>query len=135
MKLEDQQEIAKLLKLSAKDLVSFMYFLDVLRNTCAHGGRIYMSDRPFTKRKFIPDTMYRSSLHLETNESDNFIEGKNDVLAMLIAFKLLSQNGDFSVLKNRFIKAYKPLLSKIPPHVLIAVDKSMGMPYSRLLGL
>lgn len=67
MKLSDQQNVSKHFCISASELSGFMYFLDDLRNVCAHGGRIYTPNKGASYLKFIPDTPHHASPRLTRN--------------------------------------------------------------------
>ena len=104
MKLSDQQNVSKHFSLSASDLNGFLGFLKAFRNVCAHGGRIYTANYSANQYgsslKFIPDTHYHTALCLPRNTSGNFIYGKSDVLALLIAFQIFLKKSDFTRMRK-----------------------------------
>lgn len=128
MKLPDQQNISRHFSLSASDLNGFLGFLKTFRNTCAHGGRVYTANQHIIRLKFIPDTGYHSKLNIPKNPSGNFIYGKSDVLALLIAFQIFLKNSDFARLVKTFYAKYHLLQKKLPPSIMSNIDREMGYP-------
>ena len=132
MKLSDQQNVSKHFSLSASDLNGFLGFLKAFRNVCAHGGRIYTANYSANQYgsslKFIPDTHYHAALCLPKNTSGNFIYGKSDVLALLIAFQIFLKKSDFTRMRKTFLAKYQSLQKKLPPVVMSNIDREMGYP-------
>jgi hypothetical protein len=139
MKLSDQQNISRYFGLSASDLNGFLGFLKAFRNICAHGGRIYTSNYSATQYglwlKFIPDTQYHVILCLPQNASGNFIYGKSDVLALLIAFRIFLKKSDFIQMRKVFQQKYRALRKLIPVAIMASIDREMGYPDDMLLEL
>lgn len=139
MKLPDQQNISRHFNLSASDLNGFLGFLKAFRNICAHGGRIYTSNYSANQHglwlKFIPDTQYHVMLCLPQNASGNFLHGKSDVLALLIAFRIFLKKSDFTHIRKVFQQKYQILQKIVPESVMASIDKEMGFPYQLLSSL
>ena len=139
MKLPDQQNISRHFNLSASDLNGFLGFLKGFRNICAHGGRIYTSNYSANQHglwlKFIPDTQYHVMLCLPQNASGNFLHGKSDVLALLIAFRIFLKKSDFTHIRKVFQQKYQILQKIVPESVMASIDKEMGFPYQLLSSL
>lgn len=136
MKLPNQQNISRHFNLSASDLNGFLGFLKAFRNICAHGGRIYTSNYSANQHglwlKFIPDTQYHVMLCLPQNASGNFLHGKSDVLALLIAFRIFLKKSDFTHIRKVFQQKYQILQKIVPESVMASIDKEMGFPYQLL---
>ncbi len=103
-----------------------------IRNTCAHGGRIYTSNTARHFQKLIPDTEIHRQLFIPQNSTGNYIIGKTDVLAILITLKCFSSKSDFRVIKKTFKKAYAKMGCQIPTPVLANIDQEMGLPMEYL---
>lgn len=132
LKLADQQKIALHFHLSAADMRGFLYFLNDFRNTCAHGDRIYTTNRHKRFLKFIPDTQIHKDLDIPLNQSNNYLYGKSDVLAMLIALKIFLPKSEFSTLKKRIYRLEKKTLNIIPDTIRENIDKEMGYIHANL---
>ena len=110
----------------------FLYFLNDFRNTCAHGDRIYTTNRHKRFLKFIPDTQIHKDLDIPLNQSNNYLYGKSDVLAMLIALKIFLPKSEFSTLKKRIYRLEKKTLNIIPDTIRENIDKEMGYIHANL---
>ncbi len=132
MKLSEQQAIAKHFKMSARALDSFIYFLDDFRNACAHGSRMYTSNKRSGHQKFIPDTVEHEKMGIPRNQEGNYISGKTDVLAKLIALKYFSKRLDFRMLKRKFQASHKALENIVSAPILLKIDTEMGISPERL---
>lgn len=139
LKLPDQQNISFHFNLPASDLNGFLGFLKAFRNICAHGGRIYTSNYSASQYgpwlKFIPDTQYHVALCLPRNASGNFLYGKSDVLALLIAFRIFLKRSDFTHIRKVFQQKYQILQKIVPASIMTSIDKEMGYPYHLLPAL
>lgn len=132
MNLEEQQAIAKHFNMSASELDGFIYFLNDLRNTCAHGSRIYTTNTAKKYQKIIPDTRIHDLLKIPKNNTGNYISGKTDVLAIFITLKYFSKKSDFRIIKKKFRKAYQKMASIVPASVLKNINQEMGFPATYL---
>lgn len=91
MKQPDRQEISKIFHISDAELESFLFYLSKIRNFCAHGNRLYC----FKSKTPIPTVALHSSLGLAMNADHQYIQGKSDLFAAMIIFKLLLHKNDF----------------------------------------
>lgn len=132
MKLDEQAAIAKNFKLSPGQLDGFIYFLSDIRNTCAHGSRIYTPNTARSYQRLIPDTQTHSQLNIPKNPTGNYIYGKTDVLAMLITLKHFSKKSDFGILKKHIRKCYAKMQKIIPQPILDNINREMGFPMDYL---
>ncbi len=127
MYLAEQQAVAYHFKMPASTMDGFIYFLNDFRNACAHGNRMYTSDSQPLFRKFIPDTPIHAQLDIPRNQQGNYIAGKSDMLAKLIAMRYFMGTADFRRLKNRFRKAHRRMAAIVPLEVLKQIDTGMGL--------
>ena len=132
MKVNEQSSIAKHFKLSANQLDGFIYFLSDIRNTCAHGSRIYMPNKTYKFQRLIPDTKIHAELEIPQNNAQNYIRGKTDVLAVLITLKVFSKKSDFGMLKKHLKKHYARMKAQIPKEILHDINQEMGFPMTYL---
>ena len=104
---EKQKEILEIIKTFIEmikreitddsELESFLFYLSKIRNFCAHGNRLYC----FKSKTPIPTVPLHSSLCLSVNSDNQYIQGKNDLFAVMIIFKLLLPDLTFKTfLKN-----------------------------------
>ncbi len=128
MKIEEQAAIASHFKISAGQMDGFIKFISDIRNTCAHGSRIYTSNKAKRFQLLIPDTKVHDSLGIPRNNTGNYIRGKTDVLAILIVLKYFSKKKDFGMLKKHLKKCYDRMAGKIPEQILYSINKEMGFP-------
>ncbi len=93
--------------ISEKELVQYLKFLTVFRNICAHNERLFS----FETRFEIPDTLLHKKLGIP-KKGTQYLYGKHDMFALLIAFRYLLNKDEFKSLKkelagliNTFCKA------------------------------
>ena len=91
LKPEDKDEIASFYKMSSEDLKVYIQLLANYRNLCAHEDIVY----DHRTQTFINDTKYHEKMNIEKNELGEYIQGKNDLFAVVIIFKQMLD-------KNRF---------------------------------
>lgn len=132
MNLSEQEAVAKHFKMSAGQLDGFIYFLGDTRNTCAHGSRVYTANRAQHHQKFIPDMPVHVQLNIQRSSTGNYIQGKTDVLAILITLKYFSTKSGFGTTKKRFKKYYMQMKPLIPPVILDNINQEMGCPIDYL---
>ena len=94
MHQKERQEISKIFHISDAELESFLFFLSKIRNFCAHGNRLYC----FKSKNPIPTVSLHSTLDLPINNENQYIQGKNDLFATMIIFKLLLSKNIFKIL-------------------------------------
>ena len=94
MKQPERQEISKIFHVSDSELESFLFYLSKVRNFCAHGNRLYC----FTSKNPIPTVALHSELNMTQNLNGQFVQGKNDLFAVMIIFKLLLPKNLFRIL-------------------------------------
>ncbi len=105
-----QSKVAKNFdKVNQKQLEQFLSVITKFRNVCAHGERLYS----YKTRNDIPNTVLHSKLGIPLNGTQ-YALGKNDLFAVVIAFRYLLPNEDF--------KRFKAALISILHHYL----KSQG---------
>ena len=109
--------------INQKQMEQFLSVLTKFRNVCAHGERL------FTYRTIdnISDLPLHSKLSIPKN-GIQYLNGKNDLFAVVIAFRYLLPLKDFLTFKRRLIRLIDNTSGK-----LIHIDnkeflKQMGFP-------
>lgn len=135
MKLAEQTAVARHFKISPNQMSGFIKFLTDIRNTCAHGSRIYTSNKAAVHQILIPDTRVHTELEIPRNNAGNYIYGKSDFLAILIMLKYLSAKKDFGIIKKHLKKYYDRMAVQIPDTILANIHLEMGLPMNYLYKL
>ena len=91
LKPEDKDDIAKIYNIDSDSLKIYIQLLSNYRNLCAHEDIVY----DHRTQTYIDNTKYHSLLNLNKNELDEYIQGKNDLFAVVIIFKQLLQKDRF----------------------------------------
>lgn len=92
-------------KINEKQLEQYLTVITKFRNVCAHNERLYS----YKTKNDIPDTPLHQKLSISKNGSQ-YIYGKRDLFALVIAFRYLLPDQDF--------KKFKISLSRILNHYL-----------------
>lgn len=96
LKSEDRTEIADIYNLDTDDMETYLALLANYRNLCAHEDIVY----DHRTQKGIDGTKYHSNLNIEKDEFDEYIKGKNDILALIIILKQMLDKDKFSQMMN-----------------------------------
>lgn len=94
-----QSRIARNFPLNITQLDQMLSVLTKYRNVCAHGERLFS----YTTRDDIPNLPLHVKLMIPKN-GEQFIFGKRDLLAVVIALRYLLPREEFSVFKNKLSK-------------------------------
>ena len=92
LKEEDKDEIANIYNMNSEDFKVYLQLLSNYRNLCAHEDIVF----EHRTQTFINDTEYHSKLNLRQNEFGEYIQGKNDLFAVIIMLKCLLQKDRFN---------------------------------------
>ena len=92
-------------KVNTRQLEQFLSVITKFRNVCAHNERLFS----YQTRNDIPDMPLHSKLGI-TKRGTQYIYGKHDLFAVVIAFRYLLPNEDF--------KKFKASLCRIVRHYL-----------------
>lgn len=124
MKETDQADIAREFSVNYEDFEEYIKIMAYFRNLCAHNERIYNAKEPLTS---IPDTKYHSILGIPKTRN-RYIYGKNDLFSLVITFKVLLSNKEYSLLKREISSAIDELVSKLTTITRDDILQSMGFP-------
>ena len=123
MKPKDRQMVSRAFSIQDVTMENFLLCLTDIRNISAHGNRLYCSR---TKRPLV-NTPVHKSLNIPSGPGE-YLYGKRDLFAALIALKYLVSNNNFDAL----IKEIDQLLRNLRPRLkTITVDdvlNEMGFP-------
>lgn len=106
-----------------KQLEQYLSVITKFRNVCAHNERLFS----YQTRNDIPDTVLHQKLGIP-QKGAQYLYGKRDLFAIVIAFRYLLSNDDFLKFKqslNNIIKHYSAHSSAIDANTLF---KLMGFP-------
>ncbi len=117
----------KLLSLTIHQMITI---IARCRNICAHGERLYS----FKIRKTIPDTSLHEKLKI-TRKNGQYISGKSDLFAVVIALRYLIGNEDFKIFKRNLLHLVNDTLKKCPHISREQLLNNMGFPknWSKML--
>lgn len=124
MKTPERQAVSKTFGILDNELESELMYLSSVRNFCAHGNRLYCYR---TKNPLI-DTPFHSFLSIAKNEKNEYIQGKRDLFAALIALKRLLSNNDYKRMSKEIYRAIGNLRKKLSVINVTDVLREMGFP-------
>lgn len=90
LKSEDQKDIANIYEVEPETLMVYLPILANYRNLCAHEDILYENKT----QKVIDDTVFHQLLRIK-KEEDEYVQGKNDLFALIIIMKQMLRTEDF----------------------------------------
>ena len=90
LKKEDQQDIAKIYEIDPDMMIIYLPILANYRNLCAHEDILYEN----RTQKAIDDTVFHQLLRIKKVD-DEYVQGKNDLFALIIILKQMLHSEDF----------------------------------------
>ncbi len=122
MKQTDRQSISRTFKIMDSELETLLKYLTSIRNCCAHNNRLYC----FRSHDVMIDTKYHSNLQI--TKKGEFVNGKRDLFAAVIALKLLLPSREF----KQMITEIDEAVNKITPTLKVLetneILSEMGFP-------
>ena len=109
--------------LTEKQLHQLITIVARCRNVCAHGERLYS----FRIRETIPDMPLHDKLKI-VKKKGQFVSGKSDLFAVVIALRYLIGNEDFKKFKRDLLRLINDTLKKCPHISKEQLLKNMGFP-------
>lgn len=85
--------------ITEKELIQYLKVLTVFRNICAHNERLFS----YKSRFEIPDTILHKKMNIPKKGSQ-YLSGKHDMFALIIAFRYLLTKEDFKSFKKELTK-------------------------------
>ena len=123
LKYEDAKNISEIYNIDVETLEVYLPILANYRNLCAHEDILFDH---FTQ-KIIPDNKYHKLLNIEIKDNE-YINGKNDIFALIIILKHLLSKDDFKMMMNEINYEIDRLNGKIKTISIDKVLKKMGFP-------
>ena len=124
LKEEDKEEIAKFYRIDKDTLKVYIQLLSNYRNLCAHEDIVY----DHRTQVFINDTPYHKTMNLAQNDLGEYVQGKNDLFAIVIIFKQMLQPDRFKDFMREVNTSFDIFNNNVK---IISVDKllqKMGFP-------
>ena len=90
LKREDQKDISKIYEIDPDTMIVYLPILANYRNLCAHEDILYENKT----QKSIDDTVFHQLLRIKKVD-DEYIQGKNDLFALIIIMKQMLSIDDF----------------------------------------
>lgn len=106
-----------------KQLQQYLTVITKFRNVCAHNERLYS----YQTNEDIPDTVLHAKLNIPKHGAQ-YIYGKRDLFALVIAFRYLIPNDDFKKFKKRLIQIIRHYLRSSRVLTETQLLESMGFP-------
>ena len=123
LKKEDQRDIASIYEVSPETLIVYLPLLANYRNLCAHEDILYENKT----QKSIDDTVYHQLLRIKKVE-DEFVQGKNDLFALIIIMKQLLLTEDFKNMTVELDNVIETLNYNLHTIDIASVLGRMGFP-------
>ena len=123
LKVEDQKDIAKIYEIDYETLMVYLPILANYRNLCAHEDILYENKT----QKAIDDTVYHQLLKIPKEENE-YIQGKNDLFALIIILKQLLQPEEFKNMMIEFDNVVNTLNYDLHTIKIDDVLDKMGFP-------
>lgn len=125
LKMDDRVSIAKIYNINVEDLTNYLSLLANYRNVCAHEDILYENK---TQRE-INNTVYHALLGIKKVDNE-YVQGKNDLFALLIILRQLLRNEDVKNLILEIDRALENLKLNLHTIPMEKVLDRMGFPYN-----
>ena len=119
-----QSKVAKNFdKVNRKELEQYLSVITKYRNVCAHGERLFS----YQTRNDIPDTDLHKKLGIQ-KRGNQYVCGKRDLFAMVIALRYLLPNEDFKCFKASLMQLIQNYLNASGAMTEDKLNRYMGFP-------
>lgn len=125
LKMDDRVSIAKIYNINVEDLTNYLSLLANYRNVCAHEDILFENK---TQRE-INNTVYHALLGIKKVDNE-YVQGKNDLFALLIILRQLLRNEDVKNLILEIDRALENLKLNLHTIPMEKVLDRMGFPYN-----
>lgn len=120
----ERQSVSRCFNIMDNELENALAYISTVRNFCAHGNRLYC----FRTKKPLSTTMYHQQLGIPQNEHGEYLKGKRDLFACLIALKSLLSNNDYKRMSKEIYRAIGTLDKKLQLLTRNEILDEMGFP-------
>lgn len=121
---KERQNVSRNYKMMDNELENALFYISTIRNFCAHGNRLYC----FRNKSPLSSTNFHKKLNIEQNKDGEYLKGKRDLFACVIALKRLLSNNDFSKMSKEIYRAIGNLNKKLTILKIEDVLNEMGFP-------
>ncbi len=125
LKMDDRVSIAKIYNINVEDLTNYLSLLANYRNVCAHEDILFENK---TQRE-INNTVYHALLGIKKVDNE-YVQGKNDLFALLIILRQLLRNEDVKNLILEIDRALENLKFNLHTITIEKVLDRMGFPHN-----
>ena len=125
LKLDDQQAIADIYKISIEDLNQYFPILANYRNLCAHEDILF----DHKSQRCIKDNKYHNYLNIPKMDGE-YIYGKDDLFALIIILKRMLRDENFHLLLQEISYEIDVLNGKLNTISIDKVMDMMGFPFN-----
>jgi len=123
LKIPERQAISKTFKISDGLLENILLYLTPVRNFCAHENRLYC----YRTKKPLHDMPHHEALSLPKKQGE-YVNGKRDLFAALIALKPLLSKRDFRTMLQEIHLEIGKMRKKLRVLQMHEIYGSMGFP-------
>ncbi|HPJ02116.1 MAG TPA: Abi family protein [Candidatus Limiplasma sp.] len=102
-----QSKVARNFPLDTQQLESVIVLLTKFRNVCAHGERLFSY---VSKNSRIRDVLLHEKMNIQ-KRNGQFIQGKNDLFAVVIALRYTLKTDEFKSLVRKLDKNFKTIIT------------------------
>lgn len=120
----ERQGVSRNFGIMDNELENVLSYISAVRNFCAHGNRLYC----FRTKKPLSTTDYHTQLNIPQNSDGEYLKGKRDLFACLIALKILLSNNDFKRMSKELYRAIGTLDKKLCLLSREQILNEMGFP-------
>ena len=124
MKTPERQSVSRAFGILDNELDSELMYLSSVRNFCAHGNRLYC----YRTKNPLLDTALHTAMHIPKNSKGEYLYGKRDLFAAMIAVKRLLSNNDYHRMSKEVFRALDTLSKKLNILSLDEILHEMGFP-------
>lgn len=120
----ERQSVSRHFQMMDNELENALLYISVVRNFCAHGNRLYC----FRTKNPLSSTSYHVALNIPQNKDGEYLYGKRDLFACLIALKRLLSHNDYKRMSKEIYRAIGTLDKKLSLLTKSELLKEMGFP-------
>ncbi len=125
LKMDDRVAIAKIYNIEVNDLTNYLSLLANYRNVCAHEDILFENKT----QRAINNTVYHTLLGIKKVDGE-YVEGKNDLFALLIILRQVLRNEDVKNLILEIKRALENLKLNLHTITIEKVLDRMGFPHN-----
>ena len=120
----ERQNISRHFGIMDNELENCLLYISSIRNFCAHGNRLYC----FRTKHPLSNTTYHKDLQIPVNASGEYLYGKRDLFACVIALKRLLSHNDYKRMTKEIFRDIGTLDHKLSVLTRDDVLNEMGFP-------